>query len=321
MNLQANTIRRLAFIKYLYRLGIQQSETPEPLSAVSLLNFHDAIELFLQLASEHLNVGSKETRFMEYWEMLSKKLPVGKELSQKEAVRRLNEARVGLKHHGTLPSKLDIEAFRATTTSFFEENTPIIFNVAFGEISMTDYVQPEQAREHLKTAETLLKSESFAEALDLTAIAFQQMLDDYESRKQDRFHSSPFFFGRDLTHYSSHQIGIGHKRRIGRSLIDGDNDIHEHKYEEKLGKFIDTTKESLEAIQEAIKILAMGVDYRRYTKFKLLTPSVNRTLDGKFDTYRTYEQKHTTADVQYCIEFVIETAVKLQEFDYSLSAR
>ncbi|HBX87013.1 MAG TPA: hypothetical protein DEG09_00170 [Marinilabiliaceae bacterium] len=95
-------MQRLAFIKYLYTVAVEQSKQPEPLSSSSILSFHNSIELFLQLASEYLDVGSKSPGFMDYWELLEPKLTEGG-LTQKESMRRLNKARVALKHHGTLP--------------------------------------------------------------------------------------------------------------------------------------------------------------------------------------------------------------------------
>lgn len=318
MNLQPDTVRHLAFIKYLYNLGIQQSEKPEPLSAASLLNFHDAIESFLHLACERLNIVTNyNTEFMRYFELLKSSL--GAELSQAQSMKRLNKGRTELKHHGILPSKLEIESFKAVTTSFFEDNTPMIFGIPFGTISMTDYVQPEQARENLKIAETLIESGQFAEALDNVALAFHHMLNDYETRKRDRFFRSPFFFGERLSFLDSSSMGLDGSRlkRYDRTSMTPEDWLQLDE-ERKLGEFVDKVKESLEAMQEAIKVLAMGIDYRRYTKFNLFTPDVSQTMDGKFHTYRRQEQELTKADVQFCIEFVVETAVKLQEFDYSL---
>lgn len=53
--------RRLAFIRYLYLVGERQSRHPEPFGSAALLTFHDAVELFLQLASEKLDASSKNT--------------------------------------------------------------------------------------------------------------------------------------------------------------------------------------------------------------------------------------------------------------------
>ena len=51
------TIQRLALIRYLYNSAVEESRKPEPIGSTSILMFHDSIELFLQLASEHLNAG------------------------------------------------------------------------------------------------------------------------------------------------------------------------------------------------------------------------------------------------------------------------
>jgi hypothetical protein len=45
--------RRLVFVRYLYELGVEQSHKPEPFAAVAVLTFHDACEMFLQIAAEH----------------------------------------------------------------------------------------------------------------------------------------------------------------------------------------------------------------------------------------------------------------------------
>ena len=119
-------IKRLAFIKYVYTLGIEQSYQPVPSSSVSLLLFHDSIELFLQLASEIFDVGKSKVEFMAYWDLLSKEIS-DETLPQKEAMRRLNKARVSLKHSGTRPSEIDIESFLFSSTSFFFFSVPLFF--------------------------------------------------------------------------------------------------------------------------------------------------------------------------------------------------
>ena len=59
-------MQRLALIRYLYTVGVRQSEQPEPAGAMSILIFHDSIELLLQLASEHLDVSTKNASFLNY---------------------------------------------------------------------------------------------------------------------------------------------------------------------------------------------------------------------------------------------------------------
>jgi hypothetical protein len=289
--LDKNIVKRLAFIKYLYEIAIEQSQKPEPLGSASILTFHNAIELFLQLASEYLGIGKKEPSFMEYWEILASKLPAGMP-TQKESMRRLNRARVALKHHGILPSKLDIEAFRASATNFFEENTPPIFDTEFSEISLIDLVQCEETKNSLKEAIQLMKQSKIEESLDKVAIAFAQLIDDYENRKRGQFGRSPFFFGESLT-----------------------------RWEHSSFQDVDEVIKSIEALQDAVKIISLRIDYRRYAKFRLLTPNIVRSMDG---TYIVFKMPHgskatpTVEDFQFCIDFVIESSITLTEFDFSI---
>jgi hypothetical protein len=48
----------------------------------------------------------------------------------------LNKGRVNLKHHGTFPSRLDIEGYRATTRTFVQTASSLIFDVDFDRVSM-----------------------------------------------------------------------------------------------------------------------------------------------------------------------------------------
>ena len=131
-------IKRLSFIKYLYNFAIEQSYKPEPLNTVSLLIFHDALDLFAQIAIEKVDnviidnyINNKKTKrdrlyLMDYLEILG---------INSHAMIRINTARNSLKHVSNLPSKIDIESFRASITAFFEENIFKIFEIDFSEIS------------------------------------------------------------------------------------------------------------------------------------------------------------------------------------------
>jgi hypothetical protein len=288
--------RRLAFIKYLYNMAVEQSMKPEPTCASSVLTFHDSIELFLELASEHLDIGKKEVEFMKYWELLKPKLK-GDELTQKESIRQLNKARVGLKHSGLFPSKLAIEDFRASATNFFEENTPIVFDIKFPDISLIDLVQCEQAKKRLMDAQKMLNANKMKDALENAGIAFVQLVDDYENRKKDQFGRSPFFFGSSI---------------YGPDAPDFLDDIS--------GCFSEM-KKTIEALQDAVKMLSFGFDYRRYARFRLLTPIILRVIGGKYEIqWISYGLSKTPKpdDVQFCIDFVIESAIVLQEFDFEI---
>ena len=168
-------------------------------------------------------------------------------------------------------------------------------------------IQCEDVKNNVKDAEEFLKENKIEESLDKVALAFAQLIDDYESRKTGRYGRSPFFFGESMTFLSSFHMGID---RVTGS-----------EFETRLAEFIDKVRESIESLQQAVKILSLGIDYRRYVKFRLLTPHIFKTIDGTYHIQRVQwgsEGKPTIEDVQFCIDFVIESAVTLQEFDFSV---
>jgi hypothetical protein len=310
MALSETTVReRLAFIRYLLNQGIEQSYRTEPHCALAILTFHDATELFFGLSCEHLGVtGSREkTYFNQYWDLIAGGLN-GTRLTQETSIRRLNDARIALKHHGIRPAKLDSESFRAVVVNFFEENTQLIFHIKFSELSLIDLVQFDVARNHLKQAQGFLKQNKIDCALEEVAVAFAKLIQDYERRKLGMGDISPFFpLGDEVPLYSSEmkfeQLNAGPE------------------FKERMGDFVNRTNDSISFMQRIVRILSLGMDYRKYAKFERLTPLVDLPSGEAPDiTWANIVKpdKIPGEDAQFCIDFVIESAIKLQDYDYNL---
>jgi hypothetical protein len=293
-------IQRLALIKYLFSIGQTQSHQPEPLYGISILSFHDSVELFLQLCLEKLKISKKSQSFMDYWDIINEMLE-NKTLSQKESMKRLNQARVGLKHSGIIPSKLDIESFRAVTLAFFNENCPIIFQIEFDDISLVDIIKFERSREFLKQAKKDFDKGLIYESIQSLILSFVYLLRDYEESKIDRIRRSPFFFGESVTSFDSFHLGFNSN--------DG-----------KFKDFVDKVTKSIDAIQTAIKILSFDIDYKKYVKYKSIVSSVQLSISdgGQVHSYMHGEMKLTKEDLDFCTNFIVESALKLQEFDFEL---
>ena len=289
--MQESIMRRLGLIKYIHVTAEAQSRLPEPMCLTSILMFHDVIELFLVLAAESLDISTKNRNFLDYWSLINEKIDSGN-LSHKETMRRLNEARVNFKHHGTLPHQTDIDSYRASVRNFFEDSTPLIFSTEFEQISMINLVKGDAVRDHLKEAESLAKQKDWANAIINTALAFENLLSDYE-RSKSTYGRSPFFIGKPMTFNKGFFLGI---------------------QDRKFKKFADDVTESISNMQDAIKILMFGIDYRRYVAFRMLSPYIYRTIDGF--TVSTKEIDYAEEDYQFTRDFVIESALKIQEFDF-----
>src|SRR5690606_34923321 len=201
--------------------------------------------------------------------------------------------------------KADIEISRVNATDFFKQNTTTQFGVDFDEISLFSLVQYEVIRQRLEEAQKALDENNIDVCIKTVAIAFYDLIHSYESSKSIYYGSSPFYFGKDMTFLSASSIGIGHDRddSVGR----------------KLGNFVDTIKNSMTEIQKAVKIMSFGIDYKKYAKFKLLTPNVKRTIEGKHIVELWGKKKWTKENCQYCIDFVLESSLKLQEFDFDIN--
>lgn len=289
------TLKRLALIKYLFNEAVRQSHEAEPIYGLSILGFQDSIELFLQLACEKINVPvshKKEPAFMEYFQLIRDTATIS--LSQETAVGRLNKSRVAFKHHGNLPSKSDITAHRVTAINFFEDNTPIIFNIEFSQISMISLVESSEAQDSLINATKLLSEGKTYEAINCVAVAFDQLLRYVHSKHTDRFGHSIYDFN--------------YGKKLQRAYFTS-ADSHNR----NLNDAISETGKQLEDIGDILKILLLGIDYPQYAKFKSLTPNASRTPSGKYEvTYFLKSQKLNAEQINDCIEFVITSALRTQ---------
>ena len=138
--------KRLSLIKYFYNLALTQSNRPTPQNSISVLMFHDCVELFLILAAEKVGATVSDKMFiLDYWNVINQKLKEEK-LSQKASIKRLNEARKAFKHKGILIEESEIESLKITTKLFLEENIPLIFNINIDEVSMIDLIENQNVR-------------------------------------------------------------------------------------------------------------------------------------------------------------------------------
>lgn len=284
-------IKRLSLIKYLYKIGIEQANQFETLAGFSILSFHDSIEMFLKLVSEHKNIKSEKLNFIEYWS----KIP---DLTLIESMRNLNTRRVNIKHKGIFPSKSDIDICKINTTEFFEENTKKQFNIVFDEISLSSLISYENVRNQIVKAENELSQNSLKNSLEFSAIAFYELIKTYEDSKSNFFQNSPFL--------------VGQKFKSRKSRFNSDDSA--------LNRFVEEVEKNISGIQEDFKILSLGIDFKKYTKFKFLTPDVSY-YTSKLEYSPIFYKKTilNKGNCEYCINFVIDSSLKLLEFDYDIT--
>ena len=268
--------------------------------------FHDCVELFLILAAEKLDTAvSEKIYILDYFNIINQKLEKG-ELSQKSSIKRLNDARKTFKHQGIPIEEGEIESLRITTRLFLDENTPLIFGIKFDEISLIDLIDNENVKKILKRAQKLINEEKFKDAIEHIAVAYKVLLLDYESSKP--------IYGASIFNV----VGRGFSLKPFYSHED-----------------IEEIAQAIKRINNALKPLILGMDYRKYIKFLSVTPNEifyhgkypKNGIDLKEDFFDKFiirwygirgKQELKKIDADYCFDFVIETGLKLQEFDFGL---
>ncbi len=292
-DLNRHQIERLAFIRYLFTLGVQHAQGAGPQSSVAILLFHDAVELFLVLASETLHV-KRADGFMNYFQPLDEVLKPGPPMPERESMRRLNDARNALKHKGLRADRADLEHHTEAVIRFFEEATPRIFGADIDSVSLVAVVRCEGAQPYLQAAELAYKEHRAADGSRACAEALDEVLRDYEQRQSDRWLESPF-------------SPIHRLRNVW--LTEGGS-----RAERKLRECIDALNKTVIDLHERTRLLSLGVDYRRYARFQRLTPHVQHTFGGSRHVLGD-PPDITTDELRFCIDFVIDTALQLQMAD------
>ena len=89
-------------------------------------------------------------------------------------------------------------------------------------------------------------------------------------------------------------------------------------HDPELVKRTDLMLDALTSMQQAMRVVAMGLDYRRYARFEMLVPQIVWYMTGAREVRPIPGLVVGEDDYQWCRQFVIETALHLAEIDFDL---
>jgi hypothetical protein len=284
------TVQRLAYVRYLYREGLEQSRQPPPLRARSITSFHDAVENFIGLVAEHLGVELKpRTEFLQYWEQVKPQ----HDLPSKTEMKRLNDVRIALKHNGTFPSTHQIEQAREALVTFFTTVTPKVFGVDFDSVDMVDLVTQSAVAQLLRDAQTHADVGDYSMAAAGLGLAFDALLEHYSG--SDTPGPKPFAFGSTIQWNDEPRLDGKAAPRHGR-----------------LAKLTEIS----EAAQDALRAISLGIDYPSLARFRVIVPEVYGYMDGRECYVEGESHRQLTADeYDWARHFVIESALRAASAD------
>ena len=283
-------IKHLMIAKKLYHLGLDYSYMPESTSYVLLLHFHDAVEIFLKLSAENANVKADKVGFIEYWTLIPS-------LTLKEAMNQLNIRRNNLKHKAILPAKLDLEVSRVNVTNFFNENTIMQFGFNFSDVSLFKLINNSEISSLLKAAQDKIDSGDFEESIDEITKAFVK--------------------ASDITNLGQYRKKY---RRLGGISA---NAAKQSFLAERGSEITELTKffnDKIKALEKELEIISLGIDYRRYIKFKLFCSDAFLTPNNEVAIVSRKKVVFNKANIQFCLDFVLDYILRIQDFELDIES-
>ncbi|PRY06860.1 hypothetical protein [Kineococcus rhizosphaerae] len=274
--------RRLATIQLLLDRAVEASRQSGPLGVDAVSRLHDVIEMWLALAARVQGTKIGGT-FDDYWNSLTAKL--GRPLTHRVRAQTLNKVRVNYKHYGVEPSANEIADMATFARALLEDETPALFGVALADVSLADFVTSERARGMLDAAATKWAAAEVVEAFADLHESFDAVVSDYKKSKITGYSRSVFDFIPDLTTF--------HDDRENRKV-----------------------KEAIVTVERIALLSGLGIDLRRYGRFRSLVPAYTKTIGGgRYVQGRDVERSQV--DYDFCRDFIITAAIHLSEEDYA----
>ena len=207
-------MQRLVLIRKLHHEAENLAGQGGLVGALSVLLFHDSVDLFAQLAREVLLPASTSGRnnpsMLENLGELNANLPSTPVNMQR--MRNLSTARDALKHGGIIPAEREIERFRVYVADLFDDIAPLVFQTTFSDISMASLITLETARNSLQEALRQADSGDFRGSLSETGKALYLLIHEH---KKTLYALSPAT--RKIT--SIHSV-IGSSKSVMRESVD-----------------------------------------------------------------------------------------------------
>ncbi len=246
------------------------------------------------MAVEHLNLQvRKDPHFPDLLKAISDP-PSNKVLTNSQEMLKLNRVRNNLKHASIQPTRSDVEDLRLATTSFLETNCKALLGVDFGKVSMRHLIEDADVRKWLEDGESREAKGELHEAACSVAIAFRKVLLNFHKREWGGNDVDPYSFGDYIKMTDIPNISDG--RVMGFF----------YKLENAIGK-----------LQDGMEVLALGLNYNDYARFRFLFPIPSTVLASKPDEYtftlRSSAPRMNPETLRWGVDFAIRCALHVQE--------
>ncbi|MFI9485368.1 hypothetical protein ACIG47_03175 [Promicromonospora sp. NPDC052451] len=294
--LQQHETERLSLIRYQLLHAAQQASQPAPLNSLALGSMQDAVESMLGLVVERKRIPvPARGDFLQIFDSVAGVVTGEPSIAGfRSGAAAMNLARVNFKHHGNQAASMTIARHYQNSENLVNELSMRVFSISIDQVSLLLFVRDDSARGHLEASQSSWNDGNYQGAMDELRLAFDRVVRDYEGRKI---------------------------RHSGQSLFSTKPAFMPSVFERRdAGKTVDSAFKWLENLDEWVKMLALGVDMRRYAFFNAHAPIAVYTLDGSAHLHRRDGIDFEESIFSRCFKFVVDTALAFAEDDFDFDA-
>ncbi len=220
-------------------------------------------------------------------------------LSLGSSVEKINNRRNNLKHQFQIPAQVEVDECKSIATLFFENNTKSIFGHDFNDISIIDLIEYEEVKNLLKNAVVFKTKGEIENCMSEISKAF------FELGQVD------IDFIRDKQQFS--YIDIYSIPHLQIPDLQGKKELQTLKL--YMDSVINAYNKNFHKINESLKIFALGIDYRKYLKFKSFIPTTSiKDKQGVYTVTKARNIEITHDDLNFAIDFVLDCSLQIQNF-------
>lgn len=285
------SMKRLVLVKQILRHGIVHKDSKSYIGRMLAVHHFDfAIETFLKITGtildEHINLSGN---FWSIWNEVNKKYKQSydEELILRNQIKRLRRARNNVQHDAIIPSYEDLENYESYTISFIDNTLSNIYNFSLKDIKLIEIIEDKTIKKYLEKANTHLENNKFTWSVVASSIAFTYAKEIAKKKFMGTKGTSDFYL---------------------ETLYDAIGSEDYYKLENEFDK-----------LHEKIALLALNIDYSRYTKFikKMIETNygwngeqlrvdsrVTKPLFGDFEDLKSKE------DAEFCYDFVLDFTIE-----------
>ena len=296
-----NTLKRLVFIKYIFDIGMDQTRKNSPFNAVSLLNFHDSLEMFLKLVIEYnkltINLNKSIPEILNELDLYIKTIDNSKSLIQIDNAKKLNNLRNKLKHDGSIPAPIEIELIRTSIYDFYIENTPILLGISFTNLTIAQLINNIELKNLLELSIENFKKNLIEDSFFNLGVAFKKTINLFN----DLVDKSSFNLKSSILPYF-HSVETDFDTYVIDSIKEIDQRILK--------------------IEEFFILQFIEIDISNYLKFNYFIPDIYYHNQNFFINKINYKKKNlynnnppNEEEFQFCLNFVVNSIIKFEEFE------